>query len=200
LIDQLSDTYPTYPIFSDSSRFSHKTTPEKSIATLKSALLKTKGTICLIGVPQVGKSTIIHHLKGTSARLRPTTTLKSHELTPQITLIDTPALLFSPDPLLPLLGFGKATYGTISDFMFLLNELPKVYYTQLERLYGMPALVRPIEGNRFIDPAKDLLVHVARKFGRLGKNGPNLDSAAEIVCGDCLKGKIQWWVEPLKES
>ena len=67
-------------------------------------------------------------------------------------------------------------------------------------LYGIPKLVRPIEGNRFVDPAKDLCVHVARKFGRMGRGGLNLESAAEVVVGDVLGGKIKWWVEPPKEE
>ena len=154
----------------------------------------------MVGISQVGKSTITSLLKGANSRLRPTTTLKSYNITPEVTLIDTPALPISADPILPLLGLGKAGYETIAELIFVLNELPEEYYKQLESLYGVPALVRPIEGNRFIDPAKDLLVHVARKFGRLGKGGPNLDSAAEIVGGDCLKGNIQWWIEPLKET
>jgi ribosome biogenesis GTPase A len=67
------------------------------------------------------------------------------------------------------------------------------HYSQLERQYNIPALVRPVKGNRFIDPAKDLLIFVARKFGRLGRRGPNVESAAEIVCEDVVKGKIKWW-------
>jgi len=55
-------------------------------------------------------------------------------------------------------------------------------------------------GNRFVDPAKDLLVHVARKFGRMGKGGPNLAAAAEIVAADVVKGKITWWIEPEKDD
>jgi ribosome biogenesis GTPase A len=167
---------------------------------LKSAIIKKGGTICVVGTPQVGKSSVTSLLKGTISRPRPTTVLKSYSITPEVTLIDTPALPISPDPLLPLLGLGKVTYETISDLIFLLNDLPEEYYTQLERVYGVPALVRPIVGNRFIDPAKDLLVHVARKFRRLGKNGLNLDSAADIVGGDCLKEKIQWWIEPSTHS
>jgi len=163
---------------------------------LKSVVIKKGGTICVVGIPQVGKSTVTNLLKGTISRPRPTTVLKSYNITPEVTLIDTPAFQISPDPLLPLLGLGKATYETICNLIFLLNELPEEYYKQLERFYGVPALVRPIVGNRFIDPAKDLLVHVARKFGRLGKNGLNLESAADIVSGDCLKEKIQWWIEP----
>jgi len=54
--------------------------------------------------------------------------------------------------------------------------------------------MRPIQGNRFVHPARDLCVHVARKFGRLGKGGPNLEAAAQIIVEDCLKGKIHWWI------
>ena len=64
----------------------------------------------------------------------------------------------------------------------------------------MPKLVRPIEGNRFLDPGRDLLVHVARKFGRMGKQGLNLESTAEVVGEDVLSGKIKWACEPPQEK
>jgi ribosome biogenesis GTPase A len=65
----------------------------------------------------------------------------------------------------------------------------------LENLYQIPALMRPIEGNRFVNPAKDLCVHVARNFARLGKLGsPNMRAAAQIIMEDCLKGKIEWYI------
>jgi len=74
------------------------------------------------------------------------------------------------------------------------------WYKQLEEVYEMPALVRPMKGNRFINPTKDLLVHVARKFGRVGRQGPNLEGAAEIVGSDCASGKIKWWTLPPKTA
>jgi ribosome biogenesis GTPase A len=101
----------------------------------------------------------------------------------------------SMEPHHALLGLREPTVETIQNLLVFLDRLPTEYYTQIEKLYEIPALVRPIEGNRFINPAKDLLVHVARKFRRMGKNGPNLESAAQIVVEDCLKGKIRWWIE-----
>jgi len=85
--------------------------------------------------------------------------------------------------------------STVRALLQVLSKLPPTYYEQVEHLYGMPKLVRPIEGNRFVDPAKDLCVHVARKFGRMGKGGLNLESAAEVVVGDVVCGKIRWWME-----
>jgi ribosome biogenesis GTPase A len=32
----------------------------------------------------------------------------------------------------------------------------------------------------------------------MGKSGPNLESAAEIVGSDVINGKIRWWIEPTK--
>jgi ribosome biogenesis GTPase A len=190
----------TLPLFlTTTSKFDHKFTPSKSLNLINSAIIKKGGTATFIGIPQVGKSTLVNLLLGQKKRLRSTTGVRSYSLTPEVTLLDTPPCPVGAYPLLPLLGLLKPSPETISELLVILDQLEPEYYTQLEKLYGMPALVRPIEGNRFIDPAKDLLVHVARKFRRMGKNGPNLQSAAEIVGDDCLKEKIVWWVPPPEE-
>jgi ribosome biogenesis GTPase A len=199
-IDQLSDIHPTYPLLTSTSKFPHTIPPSQSLATLKSEILKRSKKACLLGIPLIGKTTLLNTLLSTKSRIRPTTSLKSHELSSKTTIIDTPGIPLDPHPLLALLGLGKPTQETILHLIHALDQLPKEYYSQLETVYGIPALIRPIEGNRFIDPAKDLLVHVARKFARMGKSGPNLEGAAEVVGGDALKGKIQWWLAPRKQK
>ena len=49
-------------------------------------------------------------------------------------------------------------------------------------------------------PAKDLLIHVARKYGGVGRDVPNLDAAADIVGQDCVNGKIRWWTPLPKQD
>jgi ribosome biogenesis GTPase A len=193
-IDQLSTVHPTYPLLTKSSNFDHTLTPTTSLETLKSAILKTS-TACVLGIPHIGKTTLIHTLLGTKSRSTPTHDLKSHTLS-STTLLDTPHLPLTPHPLLPLLNLGKPTQQTIQYLLTELGKLPDEYYGQLETVYGLPGLVRPIEGNRFVDPAKDLLVAVARQKGRMGRQGPNLEGAAEVVGLDCVKGKIRWWMVP----
>ena len=204
-IDFQSNYAPTYPFFSQPSKFPQQATPTKSFKiksfdVLKDELLKGKGEVCIVGFRGVGKSTIFNALLGKKSRLVETTSLISRPLHPQLTIIDTPAFNVAVSPFHALLGIGNPTLETITDLLLALDKLPPQYYAQLEKLYEIPALVRPIEGNRFIDPTKDLLVHVARKFKRMGKNGPSLAAAARIVGEDCLQGKIQWWIEPRERS
>ena len=196
-INQLGATNPTYPLFSDSPVFTHSTSPSESLSAIKSVILKKSGTACLLGIPLAGKSTLFNLLRGTNARLRSTTSLQTRPLTPEVTLIDTPAFTLPVQPHHAFFGLTTPTVESIQELLVLLNRLPSEYYAQVEKQYSIPALIRPVEGNRFINPANDLLVHVARKFGRMGKKGPNLDSAAQIVCEDCLKGNIKWWIEPV---
>jgi ribosome biogenesis GTPase A len=121
-------------------------------------------------------------------------------LTSQVSVIDTPGLEPTLHPLLALFGLGRTNQATIGHLLPVLAALPEEYYAQLESTYSVPALIRPVEGNRFVDATRDLLVHVARKFGRMGKSGPNLESAAEIVGSDVVSGKIRWWIEPPKTT
>ena len=131
----------------------------------------------------------------------PTAFVKTQKFTDNTTVFDTPPLSALFHPLLPLLGYSILNEETIASLLVVLNNMPsETYYSQVEKLYQMPALVRPVEGNRFINPAKDLLVHVARKYGRVGKKGPNLNAAAEIVLDDCLRGRITWWMECPKDA
>lgn len=67
-------------------------------------------------------------------------------------------------------------------------------FNRLRDVYGLPALMRGVEGVR--DYTTDFLVQVARKRGRLGKGGiPNLHAAAQTVVSDWRDGRIQGWVE-----
>jgi ribosome biogenesis GTPase A len=194
-IDQLSAIHPTYPLLTQKSTFEHTLSPSTSLERLKSVVLNAS-TACLLGIPQIGKTSLLHTLLATKSRLSPTTNVKSYSLA-DTTLLDTPAIPATLHPLLPLLNLGKPTQQTVQ---YLVDELHKSgdeWYTQLEKVYGLPGLVRPIEGNRYVDPAKDLLVAVARSKGRMGRQGPNLEGAAEVVGSDCISGKIRWWMSPV---
>ena len=195
-IDQLELIYPTYPVLNETSKFPHSISPAESLATLQAVILKKPVTACFLGLPAIGKSTLLNTLLGLKSRPRPTISVKSAALTSQCTILDTPGLPPTPHPLLPLFGLGRPSQATIGKLLPVLASLPEEYYAQLEEIYAIPALVRPIEGNRYVDAGRDLLVHVARKSGRMGKGGPNLDGAAEDVVEDVLKGKIRWWIEP----
>ena len=197
LVDSLVLLHPTFPLFTDSSPpFEHTTTPAESIEKIKAFVSQTEGKVTIVGPPLVGKSHLFSRLLDLSCPRKPTESLRSRELTSSTTLIDTPPLtILTLFPMHALLGYTNPTLATIEHLIFALDEGPPECWTRLEKLYEIPALMRPIPKNRFVNPAKDLCVHVARKFGRLGKGGPNIQAAVEIITEDCLKGKIRWWVE-----
>lgn len=197
LIDGYAPNYRMFPLITDSpSPFAHTTTPTESIDKIKSVVNETEGKVAIVGGPMVGKSLLFANLLGISPSRKATESLRSRELTSTTTLIDTPALtITSLHPLHALLGYIPPTFATIEDLVIMLDECPPEYWAQLEQLYGIPALVRPIRKNRFVHPAKDLCVHVARKFGRLGKGGPNIQAAVDIITEDCLKGKLKWFLD-----
>lgn len=194
-IDQLAPIHPTFPLLTRKSMFEHTLTPSTSLEKLKSVILEVS-TACVLGIPQIGKTSLLHTLLATKPRLTPTIDIKRHSLD-DTTLLDTPAIPATPHPLLALLNLGKPTQQTIQYLVGELNKLGDEWYAQLEKVYGLPWLVRPIEGNRYVDPAKDLLVAVARSKGRMGRQGPNLEGAAEVVAEDCIAEKIRWWMNPV---
>src|SRR6266496_212171 len=130
-VDLLSSSNPTFPLFSDSSIFTHSATSSQSLTGLKSAILKIAGTSCLVGLPLVGKSTIFNLLRGAEKRLRPTTSLQSCSLTSKSTLIDTPAFTLPVEPFHALFGLTKPTIEAIQHLLRYLNQLPTEYYAQL---------------------------------------------------------------------
>ena len=65
----------------------------------------------------------------------------------------------------------------------------------LKMTYSIPAL--NLDG----DTTNDLLIHVARQRGRLGRGGiPNLQAAAQTVVNDWRDGRIMGWVGPPSQS
>jgi ribosome biogenesis GTPase A len=197
IVDGYAPSYRMFPLLTDSSSpFAHATTPAESIEQIKSVVTQSEGKVAIVGAPFVGKSLLFAELLDISPSRKSTESLRSRELTPSTTLIDTPPLaITSLDPLHALLGYTNPTFATIEDLVLLLHEGPQEYWAQLEQLYGIPALMKPIRNNRYVHPAKDLCIYVARKFGRLGKGGPNIQAAVEIITEDCLKGKLRWFLD-----
>jgi len=199
-ITTLEDKGLVFPFFSETSRFPGPFEPAKSLKALKSHIFQEGHTlVTIIGIPRIGKSTILKSVLDWPVRTSPLQTTRAYAWNGNYpcTLIDTPAAPPTdlPPSFAPLLGLAKPDKDTITLLLNAINEMPEEYWSKVEKLYGIPALLRPIEGNRFVDPAHDLLVHVARKFGRISKHGPNLEAAAQIVVQDCLDGKILWWIK-----
>jgi nuclear GTP-binding protein len=189
----LTPVFPAFPLITKKSTFNHSLTPSVSLNNLREFLQVAAGTACLLGVPSVGKTNLLKTLLG---HKKETTLYKPYDLK-KYKIIDTQGIVVPEiSPELPSLISGETDLASITALLNVLDAMGGNNYEQVEKLYGMPALVRPMKGNRFIDPTRDLLIHVARSFGRLGKNGPNLNAAAGIVGRDCREGKIQWWTLP----
>lgn len=166
----------------------------------RNAGLKTSITVGIIGLPNVGKSSVINSLK--RARVAQvgnapgvTRSMQQVQLDKQVMLLDSPGVVFAeaaadgaaaaalrncvkvdqlPDPMLPV--------GEI------VRRCPA---KQLMALYKAPA---------FAD-ADGLLVHVALSRGKLKKGGTaDLQAAARMVVQDWNDGRIPYYTLPPKRN
>ena len=237
----LRRSHPTLPLRASNSAanartFDHasltpKTTTEALLRALKAhaASLKLRRAISvgIVGYPNVGKSSVINALLGRLASSRPgtstscpvgaeagvTTTVRTVKLDNQLTLLDSPGIVFSGNTSSNSSNKSSTTADSETQArLVLLNALPPKQIDdpqpavslllrrlvevpegldKLRAVYDIPPLM-PREG----DMVMDLLVQVARRRGRLGKGGvPNLRSAAMTVLNDWRDGRIQGWVE-----
>lgn len=186
------------------------------------AQLKRAITVGIIGYPNVGKSSVINALTsrlGGNAASCPvgaeagvTTSLRQVKLDGKLKLLDSPGIVF------PRLSSaeGKADRSDEQARLVLLNAVPpkqiedpiaavalllrrlsasENMLAKLLEVYGLPPLIGSgtHDGG---DQTMDFLVQVARKRGRLGKEGvPNIQSAAMTVVSDWRDGRVQGWVD-----
>lgn len=223
-LTHLRRSFPTLPLRAsggaqNAHTFDHKalTVAGTSAALLKalkafahSRQLKRSVSVGVIGYPNVGKSSVINALTGrlggsstacpTGAEAGVTTSLREVKLDKKLKVIDSPGIVFpgsgDTDDQARRILLGAVPPRQIVDpvpaVAMLLRRLgtSEALFAKLLGLYDLPPLV----GSNMTN---DFLVQVARKRGRLGKNGvPNLDAAARAVIMDWRDGRIQGWVDP----
>lgn len=200
-------------------------TPEKLLEALKkyanNTQLKRAVTVGVVGYPNTGKSSIINSLLGTrggnksmavGANAGVTTQVSKVKIDNKLSLLDCPGIVFPT----------SSTKGKSSEDenarLILLNSLPLKFMVDcrpavkklVKRLMKDPEQMKLFEDYYDIpaiprDPldqyVTNMLVHVARKLGRMGKHGiPNLDSAAQAVVMDWRDGRVSGWIEPPAEK
>ncbi|ODV61559.1 RNA-binding GTPase NUG1 [Ascoidea rubescens DSM 1968] len=191
--------------------------------------LKRSIVVGVIGYPNVGKSSIINSLTSRfnrSSKACPvgnqagvTTSLREVKIDNKLKILDSPGIIFPNTPV------GVKNNSKLNQFkkeqeykLVLLNALSNKFikdptnaiqllikriinlensdpFENFEKYYELP----PIPNINLKNYTKQILVHVARKRGRLGKGGvPNLDSAALSILNDWKDGKIICWTLPPK--
>lgn len=154
-------------------------------------------TVCVVGLPNVGKSSLINSLKrGRVAQVgnTPGVTrgLQEIQLTKHVKLLDTPGVVFTP---LPCSGGGSTAallnavkIEQLQDPAAAVAEiLSRVAPEALCAFYKLPAFSGPDE----------FLQLVATNRGKLKKGGvADSRAAARIVLQDWNQGRISYYTEP----
>lgn len=179
-------------------------------------------TVGIIGYPNVGKSSVINALTSRHAKAgRPnkicpvgneagvTRSLREVKVDNKLKVLDSPGIVF------PSKGSGKSRLNAtlalfdaiprkdVQDPELAIKELIRKLAKDKEmsslfgEYYKLPALPQ-YDLDEFV---KQVLIHVARKTGRLGRGGiPNLQSAAWSILDDWRDGRVTGWTLPKEET
>ena len=148
----------------------------------------------IVGVPNVGKSTLINILAGRSIAKTgnvPAVTQRQQRITiaKKLVLLDTPGILW-PRINPPACAYRLAFIGAIMDNQFDFQELSLFAAEFLASRYP-EALVSRYKLKDIPDEGMALLYAIAAKRGCLGKGGiPDLNRVSEILIREFRQGKL----------
>ncbi|GES96429.1 guanine nucleotide-binding protein-like 3 homolog [Rhizophagus clarus] len=155
--------------------------------------MKTSITVGVIGIPNVGKSSIINSLKRSKVcdiGATPGLTKFTQEihLDKNIKLLDCPGIVFTRDKNAETLLRNCIKIELLEDLISPVELIvSRCKPEQLMTKYNVP---------RFRD-VNEFLLHLANKKGKLKHGGiPDIDSAAKIVLQDWNSGKIPYYTIP----
>mmetsp|Transcript_42569 Transcript_42569/g.70852 ORF Transcript_42569/g.70852 Transcript_42569/m.70852 type:complete len:467 (-) Transcript_42569:478-1878(-) len=159
----------------------------------RSHKIKTSLTVGLIGMPNVGKSSVINSLKrcrAVNVANTPGSTKSVQEvhLDKHIRLLDCPGIVFSKDTNDPLNVLRNAVrIEKLEDMMTPVEcVLERCKKEELMKLYKIQTFNTPNE----------FLAAIAHKLGKLKKGGiPDLSLAARTILQDWNRGHIQYYTD-----
>ncbi|MFQ5979433.1 MAG: GTPase [Candidatus Heimdallarchaeota archaeon] len=156
--------------------------------------------ICVVGVPNTGKSSLINILKGrhsasTSPRAGHTRHIQSLRISDKLVMFDTPGI--SPVNTLPFdlqIFLGAVPVEKIEDPLDSLDFI----LTRIKKHYSKGFLKRYKFSSQDLDSEIEELVSiVAKRRGRLKTEGKlDLDETARIVIREFLEGKFEYFERP----
>lgn len=171
-----------------------KMTEEKMARLKRKGVRPRAGRAMIIGIPNVGKSTLINRLVNrkiakTGDRPGITTSQQWIKINKDFELLDTPGILW-PKFEDQVVGYRLAAIGTIKDQLlpiddvavFVLEYLQANYFSLLETRYQLSERIEDME---------KLFEHIGRLRGSLESGGYiNIEKTAELIIHDLRIGKI----------